>query len=214
MSAADVAPPDSSAPDLGRADELRVVATLRRIPDAEPAHAVVVELGVAPDDRLDEQPLLDLVAEAATSMGPSTLWTLDVARSFVGTGAETREARTDLRLDLVVPSPDAASGQARLAALAEGLHRLSPTAPRAVARDEALARARDLVALVWDVPATALVVSDEEHHADPPGWTVGVVDPERVRYQVVFGAVAGDPHVARLRRRRATEVADSVGETG
>jgi hypothetical protein len=214
VSAADVAPPDSPAPDLGRADEVRVVATLRRIPDAEPAHAVVVELAVAPDERLDEQPLLDLVAEAAASMGPSTLWNLDVARTFVGTGGETREARTDLRLDLVAPSSDSAAGRARLEALAGGLRALSPTPPRAVGRDEALARARDLVALVWGVPATALVVSDEEHHAAPAGWTVGVVDPERTRYDVVLGAVDGDPHVARLRRRRAAEVADSVGESG
>jgi hypothetical protein len=214
VSAADVAPPDSSSPDLGRADELRVVAALRRIPDVEAWYAVVVELVVAPDDRLDEQPLLDLVAEAAASMGSSTIWTLDVERSFMGAGGETREARTDLRLDLVTPTPESHAGRARLEALAGGLRDLSPTTPRALPRDEALARACELVAVVWGVPATTVLVSDEEHRADPPGWIIGVVDPEQVRYEVVLGAVDGDPHVARLRRRRAAEVADSVGESG
>jgi hypothetical protein len=59
-----------------------------------------------------------------------------------------------------------------------------------------------------------VVVSDEEHRADPPGWIIGAVDSEQVRYEVVLGAIDGDPHVARLHRRRAAEVADSVGESG
>ena len=214
MSAADAAPSAGPVPDLGRADQVRVVATVRRIPDFEASTAVVVTLDVPPDERLDERPLLDLVAGTAAATGPATLWTLDVAHAFVGAGGQTREARTDVRLDLVVPTSGAATVRADVETLAAAVQRLTPTRPRALPRDEAVARARDLVGLVWGVPAPELGVSDEEHHADPPGWTVGLVDGQGVRFDVVLGAVAGDPHVARLRRLHAAEVADSVGESG
>jgi len=59
-----------------------------------------------------------------------------------------------------------------------------------------------------------LRVSDEQHHPDRDGWTIGLVDEEGTRFEVELGTAAGGPRSIRVRRHRATEVADSIGESG
>ena len=202
----------SSAVDVFRLDQVCIIATLRRIAHADLVDAFVVSIDIAPWQAFDERSVLELLARVPVEMGQQTLWSLRVARCHEGVGQERSEARTEIRLDLVAPSSDAAAGLERLAALTQDLCGLAPRSTRRLTRDEAVEAARDLVALVWDgAPGSALSVSDEEHHSEPHRWTLGLVGADHTRFQVDIGAVAGDPHTARLRRRVAAEVSDSVG---
>jgi hypothetical protein len=201
--------------DVSRLDQVLVVATLRRIADADPADAFVVSIDIAPWQAFDEASVLGLLARVPVEMGSQTLWSLQVSRTHVGVGAERSEASAEVRLDLVAPSADASAHLQRLVDLVEGLRNLAPRSTRRLAREEAIDEARSLVALVWSRESDPpLAVSEEEHHTAPHHWTLGLVDADLTRFQVVIGAVAGDPHVARLRRRAAAEVSDSIGVAG
>jgi hypothetical protein len=205
----------SSTVDVNRLDQVRVIATLRRIAHADPADAFVVSIDIAPWQAFEERSVLELLARVPVEMGQQTLWSLQVARTHGGVGPERSEARADLRLDLVVPTTDAAAGLERLTALTEALWGLVPRSTRRLTRQEAIEQARDLVALVWSASSgSALAISEEEHHTAPHRWTLGLVGPDLTRFHVDIGAVAGDPHTARLRRRVAAEVSDSVGTEG
>ena len=207
--------PASNAVDVNRLDQVRVIATLRRIAHADPADAFVVSIDIAPWQAFEEQSVLDLLARVPVEMGQQTLWSLRVARTHEGVGPERSEARADIRLDLVAPTADAAVGLERLTSLMEAICGLAPASTRRVTREEALDRARDLIALVWSVPSgSPLALSDEEHHTAPHRWTLGLVGPDLIRFHVDIGAVAGDPHTARLRRLIAAEVSDSLGAEG
>jgi hypothetical protein len=201
--------------DVSRLDQVLVVAMLRRIADPVPADAFVVSIDIAPWDAFDEGPVLDLLARVPVQMGAQTLWSLQVQRSHVGVGRERSEARAEFRLELVAPTSDLSAGLERLVELVDSLRSLAPRSTRRLTREEAIAEARDLVALVWPVASgSPLSVSEEEHHTAPHRWTLGLVDADLARFRVVIGAVAGDPHVARLRCHAAAEVSDSIGEAG
>jgi hypothetical protein len=205
----------SSAVDVFRLDQVRIIATLRRIAHADPVDAFVVSIDIAPWQAFDERSVLELLARVPVEMGQQTLWSLRVARSHEGVGPERSDARSEIRLDLVAPTADAAAGLERLAALTQTLAALSPRSTRRLTREEAVDAARDLVALVWGgVAGSPLAISDEEHHSEPHRWTLGLVGADgadQTRFQVDIGAVSGDPHTAHLRRRVAAEVSDSLG---
>jgi hypothetical protein len=202
----------SSAVDVFRLDQVRIIATLRRIAHADPVDAFVVSIDIAPWQAFDEAAVLELVARVPVEMGQQTLWSLRVARNHEGVGPERSDARSEIRLDLVAPTTDAAAGLERLTALTQALSALAPRSTRRLSREEAVEAARDLVAQVWDGAARSpLAISDEEHHHEPHRWTLGLVGGDQTRFQVDIGAVDGDPHTAHLRRRVAAEVSDSVG---
>lgn len=203
---------DANPPGLERVDELLVVATVRRIPHQFAEDALVIRMAAPPEERLPEGRVLLLVASVASGLGSASLWNLDVLRSHAGAGPQTLEGRAVVRLDLVAPSADFTAARQALTDLTARLHELRPAQPRAVDRDEAVARARQLVEVVWEVPGRSLQVSDEEHVGSPPGWAVGLVGEDLTRYRVLVGYGSGDPHIARLGRHGPTEVADSVGE--
>jgi hypothetical protein len=205
----------SSAVDVNRLDQVRVIASLRRIAHTDPADAFVVSIDIAPWQAFEERSVLELLARVPIEMGRQTFWSLQVARTHEGVGPEPSEARADIRLDLVVPTADATAGLDRLTSLTEALCALVPRSTRRVTREEAIEQARDLVALVWSIPyGSPLAISDEEHHTAPHRWTLGLVGPDLTRFHVDIGVVAGDPHTARLRRLVAAEVSDSVGTEG
>lgn len=205
----------SSAVDVDRLDQVRIIATLRRIAHADPADAFVVSIDIAPWQAFEERSVLELLARIPVEMGQQTLWSLRVERTHGGVGPDRSEARAEIRLDLVAPTADAAAGVERLTALTEALCGLAARSTRRLTREEAIEEARDLVLLVWSLPTgSALAISDEEHHTAPHRWTLGLVGPDRTRFQVDIGAVEGDPHTARLRRLVAAEVSDSVGTDG
>lgn len=202
----------SSAVDVFRLDQVRIIATLRRIAHADTVDAFVVSIDIAPWQSFDERSVLDLLARVPVEMGQQTLWSLRVSRNHEGVGPERSEARTEIRLDLVAPTADAVAGLERLTTLMQDLSALAPASNRRLTREEAVEAARDLVALVWEgASGSPLAISDEEHHSEPHRWTLGLVGADHTRFRVDIGAVAGDPHTAHLRRRVAAEVSDSVG---
>lgn len=202
-------------PALDRVDELLVVVALRGVRQVSPTDAFVVRTDVPPEGGPDERRLLGVLAVLVGSLGPGTLWSLDVARRHEGAGAgQPTRSRADVRLDLVAPAGDTASVFARLDPLLREVRSLSPAAHRYAGRDEAITVAAGLVALVWGAGDAELRVSDEEHHPEQGGWTIGLTDGDVARYEVRLGVVDGDPHTAHLRRHAATEVADSIGESG
>lgn len=205
----------NNAVDVNRLDQVRIIATLRRIAHADPADAFVVSMDIAPWQAFEERSVLDLLARVPVEMGQQTLWSLQIARTHGGVGAERSEARAEIRLDLVAPTADAAVGLERLTSLTESLCGLVERSTRQLTREEAIDEARDLVAMVWSIPSGAsLAISDEEHHTEPHRWTLGLVGPDLTRFHVDIGMVSGDPHTARLRRLVAAEVSDSVGTEG
>jgi hypothetical protein len=199
---------------LARVDQVLVVATLRRIHDPEASEAFVVAVEVPPGERLDEEGLLDELGAAPSALGPQALWSLDVTRAHAGTGTHVTDSRAEVRLDVVVPTSQTDAAVEVLESLWARIRSLATTAAQGLDRETAIGRAREVVALAWDVDANRLRVSDEEHHPEHGGWTIGLVDGDVGRYEVDLGVVDGDPHTAHVRRHAATEVADSVGESG
>lgn len=205
----------TAASGLDRVDELLVVTALRGVSRSQPTHAVVVRTDVPPEGSLDERRLLALLAEVVGALGPGTVWSLDVARRHEGAGAgPPTRSRADVRLDLVTPAADTAAVLGRLEPLLRQVRSLSPAAHRHAGRQEAIAVATELVGLVWGPGDSGLRVSDEEHHPEQGGWTIGLADGDVARYDVDLGVVDGDPHTAHLRRHDAAEVADSIGQSG
>jgi hypothetical protein len=199
---------------LARVDQVLVVATLRRIHDPEASDAFVVTLEVAPGERLDEEALLGELGAAPSALGPQALWSLEVTRTHAGSGTQVSESRAEVRLDVVVPTAQADAGVEVLESLWGRVSSLATTAAQGPDSETAIGRAREVVALVWDVRADRLRVSDEEHHPEHGGWTIGLVDGDVARYEVELAATVDGPRTIRVRRRQATEVADSIGESG
>ena len=208
--------PTAGAPDLGHVDQVLVAATLRRIHDAVASLAVVVVMDLPPGERLDDGVLMGRLGGVAQDLGGQALWSLCVTRTHAGTGSVVAESRAEVRLDVVVPSAQADSALVVLESLATSLPATARPAAdnRGLGRDEAIESARDAVSLVWEVPTDRLQVSDEQHHPERGGWTIGLVDGELARFEVDLAAAGGDPHTVRARRRAAAEVADSIGEFG
>lgn len=200
--------------DLQRLDQVRLVMTVRRIAASTAEDALVLSLDVARDQVFDERGMADLISAVPGTLGQQTLWSLSVRRSHVGLGEELNEARADVRLDVVTPTNDVTAARSCLEGLLREVRELARWSGRDIPRDEAVALARELVDAVWPTDAEALRVSDEQHRPEAPSWTLGLVDSSSTRFRVVLGAADGDPHTARLRRRGAAEVADSVGEFG
>jgi hypothetical protein len=205
----------SEAPlDLGRVDQVLVVATLRRIHDPEASVAFVVTVEVPPGERLDEEGLLAVLGSAPSALGPQVLWSLEVTRSHAGTENQVTESRVEVRLDVVVPTSRAAAGAEVLESLWARVRSLASTSRRGLDHETAMSRAREVVALVWDVDVDRLQVSDEEHHPERDGWTIGLVDRGRARFEVELGTPDGYPGTVRVSRHEPAEVADSVGQSG
>jgi hypothetical protein len=200
--------------DLQRLDQVRLVMTVRRIAASTAEDALVLSLDVARDEAFDERGMVGLISAVPGMLGQQTLWSLSVRRNHVGLGDELTEARADVRLDLVTPTPDVAAARDCLEALLRDVRELARWSRRDLTRDEAVALACDLVDTAWSTGVDTLRVTDEQHRPDPPSWRVGLVDSASTRFRVDLGTADGDPHTARLRRRDAAEVADSVGEFG
>lgn len=213
MSPTSNAPAGSGGPDLGRVDQVLVLTTLRSIHESQPSEAFAVSLDVAPDQRLDEESLLALLS-AAAGTGPRTPWSLAVTRIHAGTGADADQSRCDVRLDLVAPAADVAAARDALRALVPQVRALATGAAPRLEHDGALDRARDLVGRVWPADADALGLSDEQHHPEVGGWTLGLAAGSCARFEVEVGVVEADPRTVHLRRREASEVADSIGVSG
>lgn len=200
--------------DLASVNQVLVVATLRRIHDPEASDAFVVTVQVPPGDRLDEEGLLGELGAAPSALGAQALWSLEVNRTHAGSGTRVTDSRAEVRLDLVVPTPQAAAGVEVVESLWARVRGLATGSAQGLDRDTAIRRAREVVALAWDVGPDRLRVSDEEHHPDRDGWTIGLVDRGRARFEVELGTSDGDPRTVRVHRHQPTEVADSVGESG
>ena len=199
---------------LARVDEVLVVATLRRIHDPEASEAFVVTVEVPPGERLDEEGRLGELGTAPSAFGPQALWSLEVSRAHAGTGTQVTESRAEVRLDVVVPTSQAAAGVEVLESLWRRVRSLASTSRQGLDRETAIGRAREVVALVWDVRADRLQVSDEEHHPERDGWSIGLVVRGRARFEVELATPDGDPGAVRVSRREPAEVADSVGQSG
>jgi len=212
--AIDLAGVDQGSVDLGRVDQVLVVATLRRIHDPEASEAFVVAVEVAPGERLDEAGLLRELGAAPSALGPQALWSIGVTRTHAGVGSQVSESRAEIRLDVILPTTQSDTGVEVVESLWARLGGLVPTSPRGLTRDESIDRALEVVAMVWGVAGDHLRVSDEQHHPDRDGWTIGLVDEEGTRFEVELGTAGGGPRSIRVRRHRATEVADSIGESG
>ena len=200
--------------DLASVNQVLVVATLRRIHDPEASDAFVVTVQVPPGERLDEEGLLGELGAAPSALGAQALWSLEVNRTHAGSGTHVTDSRAEVRLDLVVPTPQAAAGVEVVESLWARVRGLATGSAQGLDRDTAIRRAREVVALAWDVGPDRLRVSDEEHHPDRDGWTIGLVDRGRARFEVELGTSDGDPRTVRVHRHQPTEVADSVGESG
>jgi hypothetical protein len=210
-----VSSPTTGAPDLGHVDQVLVAGTLRRIHDAVASRAVVVVMDLPPGEPLDDGMLMSRLAGVAQGLGEQALWSLCVTRTHAGNGSVVADSRAEVRLDVVAPSAQADSALLVLESLATSLPQPARAAAvsRGLGRDAAIASARDVVSSVWDVPADRLQVSDEQHHPQHGGWTIGLVDRGVARFEVDLAA-DGDPRTVRARRRAAAEVADSIGEFG
>jgi hypothetical protein len=205
----------SEAPlGLARVDQVLLVATLRRIHDPEASEAFVVTVEVPPGEGLDEEALRGELGSAPSALGPQALWSLEATRTHAGTGTEVTESRAEVRLDVVVPTSQTAEGLEVLEVLWDRVRSLAAASRQGLGRETAMARACEAVALVWDVDADRLQVSDEEHHAERDGWTIGLVDRGRARFEVELATPDGDPRTVRVSRHEPAEVADSMGESG
>jgi len=206
--------PSAVPVDLRRVDQVLVAVTLRRIHDPEASEAFVVAVEVAPGQRLDEDGLLNELGATPSALGPQALWSLEVTRTHAGTGSQVTESRADVRLEVVLPTAQAHTGVEVVESLWDRLGGLAPMSPRALTREESIDRALEVVAMVWGVARDTVRVSDEQHHPDRDGWTIGLVDEGGTRFEVELGRAGGGPRTIRARRHRATEVADSIGESG
>ena len=126
-------------------------------------------------------------------------------------GSRSRVPRSSRR---VVPTSQAAACVEVLESLWSRVRSLAATSRQGLDREAAVSRAREVVALVWDVDADRLQLSDEEHHPERDGWTIGLVDRGRARFEVELATPDGDPRTVRVSRHEPAEVADSVGQSG
>jgi hypothetical protein len=213
----------ASAVDLSRVDEVLVLVTLGTAGDGEPTEAFLATLDMPPGQAFDDRAILELLAPLPALMGEDVVWSAQTGRTLAGTGPQATRATAQFRLDLVTAQPpyapttddvEATDLRPRLEPLLRQAVAMAPQPTRRIPHEEAIAGALRTVALVWTTAPSPLRVSDEEHHAAPEHWTIGLVDPQLTRYEVRLGVVDGDPRTVHLRRHHAAEVADSVGVSG
>jgi hypothetical protein len=208
-----------SALRKGRVDGLRVVVACAASLDDVPHDVYLLDLApttaAVADGRFDEVPYLECLEPVLASTGGVPSWVVDVTRTHRADRDGVGEAQLSVLLATGAPPVDGTLAPTLTPLMGEAFSRMvGRFAPGATApeRADALGAAAAAVGHAYpDVDPGALSLTDEEHHADGGGWTVGLAVPGVTRFRVQLGLVPGLPGSAHVHRMPLGEVVDSVG---